>query len=91
MWVNDNLDRFHIFDEKGRAKGVYDHAILEYFITEQHIFVLGGVPYIYQDGCYHADGNGSKLKTMIRDTRGIKPIALKQNAKPKQNPIFSNR
>lgn len=61
-----NLDRFHIIDDQGRVKGVFDYAIFQYLTTERDLFVLGGVPYIYDDGCYHADENGSRLKTMIR-------------------------
>ena len=63
----NSLDRFHLFDDKGRIKGVFDYAIFEHLMTITELFVLGGVPYIYDGGCYRADENGSKLKTMIRE------------------------
>lgn len=61
-----NLDQFHLKDEKGRIKGVFDWAIFQYITGEQNLFVLGGVPYIYDGGVYVPDENGSRLKTLIR-------------------------
>lgn len=61
-----NLDRFHLVDDRGRVKGVFDYGIFQYLTTERDLFVLGGIPYVYENGCYHADENGSRLKTMIR-------------------------
>lgn len=61
-----NLDRFHLVDNNGRAKGVFDWAIFQHITKEQHLFVLGGVPYIYDGGVYVPDENGSQLKTLIR-------------------------
>lgn len=61
-----NLDRFHLIDGQGRIKGVFDWAIFQYLTAENNLFVLGGIPYLYDGGCYRADENGSKLKTMIR-------------------------
>ena len=61
-----NLDRFHIVDGKGHIKGVFDWAIFQYITAEHDIFVLGGVPYIYDGGVYVPDENGSRLKTLIR-------------------------
>lgn len=61
------LDRFHLFDEKGRIRGVFDYAIFEYLTGVTKLFVLGGVPFIYDGGCYRADENGARLKTMIRE------------------------
>lgn len=61
-----NLDQFHLKDEKGRVKGVFDWAIFQYITGEHNLFVLGGVPYIYDGGVYVPDENGSRLKTLIR-------------------------
>lgn len=61
-----NLNEFHLFDAKGKVKGVFDWAIFKYITSERDLFVLGGVPYIYDGGCYRPDENGSQLKTMIR-------------------------
>ena len=61
-----NLDQFHLKDDKGRVKGVFDWAIFQYITGEHNLFVLGGVPYIYDRGVYVPDENGSRLKTLIR-------------------------
>lgn len=61
-----NLDQFHIVDAKGHVKGVFDWAIFQHITSKYNLFVLGGVPYIYANGCYHPDENGSRLKTLIR-------------------------
>ena len=61
-----NLARFHLFDRNGRVKGVYDWEICRYLRETQDYFVLGGVPYLYESGCYRADETGAKLKDIIR-------------------------
>ncbi len=61
-----NLDQFHLKDDKGRAKGVFDWAIFQYITGKYSMFVLGGVPYIYTKGVYVPDENGARLKTLIR-------------------------
>ena len=62
-----DLDRFHLINDKGRITGVFDLAIFEYLKTMKNLFVLGGVPYIYQDGVFRPDQSGAELKTMIRE------------------------
>lgn len=62
-----NLDRFHHINKSGQPTGVFDYAILKYLKAEKDFFILGGVPFIYDDGVYHADRSGTKLKTMIRE------------------------
>ena len=57
---------FHNLDGKGRATGVNDERIYQYLIHTQHIFVCGGVPYVYKDGYYQMDPKGTIVKTMIR-------------------------
>lgn len=61
-----DLDQFHLKDDKGRVKGVFDWAIFQYITGKYHLFILGGVPYIYDGGVYVPDENGSRLKTLIR-------------------------
>lgn len=61
------LDRFHLFNEKGKITGVFDYAIFEYIKAEHELFVLGGTPYLYDGGVYVPDETGAKLKTMIRE------------------------
>ncbi len=60
------LRQFHLFDEKGRAKGVFDWAVYQHLTGLQEMFVLGGVPYLYSGGCFRADQNGAGLKKLIR-------------------------
>ncbi len=63
-----NLDQFHMInDQTGKITGVFDYAILQYLKNSQDLFVLGGTPYIYEDGAFRPDHSGAKLKTMIRD------------------------
>lgn len=60
-----NLDQFHTFNQKGEPSGVFDYAIREYLKEKENIFILGKVPYIYQNGVFRADTSGSNLTTMI--------------------------
>ena len=64
--TEDGLARFHLFNEKGKLKGVFDNAIFEYLREKENIFVIGQVPYIYRSGVYVADMSGAILKTAIK-------------------------
>lgn len=56
---------FHSHDAKGRPTGVIDQRIYVYLTHTQHIFICGGVPYIYTDGVYRMDLRGTVIKTLI--------------------------
>jgi P4 family phage/plasmid primase-like protien len=58
---------FHNLDARGKPTGVNDDRIFNYLIHTQHIFVCGGVPYIYRNGYYHMDLRGTIIKTLIRE------------------------
>jgi len=58
---------FHALDARGRPTGVIDNRIYEYLTHTQHIFVCGLIPYVYVDGYYHMDLNGTILKTLIKE------------------------
>lgn len=58
---------FHNLDGKGHPTGVNDQRVYTYLTHTQHIFVCGGIPYIYRNGCYHADQRGTVIKSLIRD------------------------
>ncbi|MBR3311559.1 MAG: PriCT-2 domain-containing protein [Solobacterium sp.] len=58
---------FHFVDADGKAKGVFDYGIFEYLKQNEHLFILGKIPYIYRDGFYQQDTTGAGIKTMIRD------------------------
>ncbi len=62
-----DLAQFHLKDGRGKPTGVFDKAIFDYLSWNLNLFVLGGVPYIYDHGVYRADVGGAKLKTQIRD------------------------
>lgn len=67
--ANDELplDRFHMTNAKGAITGVFDAEILDYLKSTEHIKIIGGTPYIYQNGVYIADKSGAMLKTKIRN------------------------
>ena len=63
------LDDFH-FMKNGKsgedgATGVFDFAIFEHIKHHYNIFVCGN-PYIYENGVYKPDYQGTKLKKIIR-------------------------
>lgn len=64
--TEDGLARFHLFNEKGKLKGVFDNAIFEYLREKENLFVIGQVPFVYRSGVYVADMSGAILKTEIR-------------------------
>lgn len=57
---------FHNLDGKGKPVGVNDDRIYKYLIHTQHVFVCGGIPYIYMGGYYHMDLRGTIIKTLIK-------------------------
>lgn len=61
-----NLERFHLTDGQGRIRGVFDWAVFRHIKENNDMFVLGGVPYLYEGGVYRLDETGAKLKTLIR-------------------------
>lgn len=61
-----NLDRFHKFNEKGKRIGVFDLEIVDYLLQTVHFFVVKEIPYVYEQGCYHADPSGIRLKAHIQ-------------------------
>lgn len=77
----NSLDRFHLINDKGKITGVFDWEIFRYLTEQNHIFVMGGTPYIYSGGVYRMDESGAKLKTMIRELiypQFIKSVTLKR-------------
>ena len=73
--------RADFIDENGKITGVFDFAVFEHIKKREHIFVLGGVPYIYMGGIYRPDRSGAHLKTMIRELiypRYVKSTTIKR-------------
>ena len=58
---------FHELDAKGRAIGVVDNRIYKYLIHTQHIVVCDRIPYIYRDGYFQMDFDGTKIKSLIKE------------------------
>ena len=40
--------------------------IVDYLMKTVHFFMLGNTPYLYENGCYHEDNKGIRLKAMIQ-------------------------
>lgn len=61
-----DLNKFHKFNEQGKRIGVFDMEIVDYLIQTVPFFMLGSTPYLYENGCYHEDLNGIRLKSHIQ-------------------------
>lgn len=77
LQTDDPLTRFHLFNDKGKVKGVFDNAVFEFLREKENLFVIGQVPYVYRSGVYIADLSGSILKTEIK--RLIYPELIKSS------------
>ena len=60
-----NLMQFHLMNDNGKVTGVFDYAIFEHIKAHYNIFVCGN-PYVYENGVYVSDYQGTKLKKIIR-------------------------
>lgn len=60
------LNRFHKFNAKGQITGVFDEEIKDYILQTEHIVIVGGMVYVYQNGVYQMDVQGAYIKTMIQ-------------------------
>lgn len=61
-----DLMQFHHVNDNGKIIGVFDYAIFEHIKAHYDIFVCGN-PYIYENGVYVPDYQGTKLKKIIRE------------------------
>lgn len=59
--------QFHLLNENGVAVGVFDAAIENYIIKNQKLFIYGGIPFIYRNGCFFPDWTKAELSTSIRE------------------------
>lgn len=59
--------QFHLMNDKGVAVGVFDAAIENYIIENQKLFIYGGIPFIYRNGCFFPDWTKAELSTSIRE------------------------
>ena len=62
---NDWQDQFHLLGKNGELSGPLDIAIVEYLMGKVRFFVLGGMPYVYEDGVYRMDPGGRVLQSEI--------------------------
>lgn len=44
----------------------YDQRIVDHILLHHHIFVMSGVAYIYENGCYQADTSGTQLLRLVK-------------------------
>ena len=76
--ISKGINMFHLVNEKtGKCSGVFDYAIFKYISSTRSIFVIGKMPYIYDNGVYKPDPSGARLKTMIKDL--MLPVFIKSN------------
>lgn len=61
-----DLNLFYKFNENGKRIGVLDMEIVDYLIQTVPFFIIGGTPYIYEQGVYNEDKNGLVLKSKIQ-------------------------
>lgn len=60
--------RWHEFAKDGKTPtGVIDVKLVRHILKTYHIFVIGRMPYIYEDGVYRIDESETKLKEIIQD------------------------
>ena len=64
---NEEMQLCCIYNDKGRAVGVKDEAVCVFIKTDYHIFILSGIPFIYDAGKYIADVSGALTKTIIKN------------------------
>jgi len=57
---------FHQVNKNGEAVSVIDERIYKYLVHTQHIVICDRVPYIYRDGYYQMDFDGTKIKSLIK-------------------------
>lgn len=67
MTLSEKAICFHNIDAKGNPTGVVDARVYSYIKATHHMFVCGGIPYIYRDGYYQIDARGTLIKSMIQD------------------------
>ena len=63
---NINLNQFHLLDRNGNPRAPFDYAIAEHIKKNYDLFVMDGRPYLYKQGSYISDENGTALKKVIK-------------------------
>jgi len=64
--VEMDLRQFHKYSNNGSLIDVYDMSIVEHIMATVALFVFRGVPYIYENGVYEQDIDGTRLKARIQ-------------------------
>ena len=76
--VDDTIRaKMHTFNQKDEPNGVLDSAIVDYIICHVYMFVLNMTVYLYRDGRYIPDPNGSQTRELIRSL--LFPKMMKSN------------
>ena len=58
--------QWHIFSKDGRtAKSVIDSRLVKHILRETKIYIIAGIPYIYENGYYRIDSRQTRLKAII--------------------------
>ena len=61
-----DIDKFHIYNEKGKRIGVFDIEIVDHLLQTVPFFIVENTPYVYNHGFYEEDPLGNKLKYQIQ-------------------------
>lgn len=61
-----NLMDFHKIGKGGQPYDIIDDKIAQYIIDNQNIMVISGKAYLYKNGVYRMDENGTILKYLVK-------------------------
>lgn len=83
-----NLLQFHLCNRNGEPTRVFDAAIVKYIKNKHPFFIMGSIPYIYENGAYFPDQNGTKLCDFIKELI-LPELANYNNVKRVYNLFFT--
>ncbi len=75
LFIAKNVDQdagldkmqFHLTNKDGLPVGVFDVMIENFIVENQKLFVYGGIPFLYKNGCFFPDWTKAELSTAIRE------------------------
>jgi P4 family phage/plasmid primase-like protien len=62
-----NKAKWHEYNKDGTPINVMDAKLVDYIITNYHLFVISKMPYIYENGVYRIDDTETRLKAIIQE------------------------
>lgn len=61
-----NLNQFHVLNDKNEPVRPFDAVIVKHIKKNYPLFIMGGIPYLYEGGAYFSDMSGAKLCSIIK-------------------------